>query len=204
MDKIKLIDYLPPFMQQFAEIKEIMRVEDRELEGIDANVQRVLDNGFIEDCNEYGIQKYEHILNIIPDEGDTLELRRARVLIEWNSSIPYTYRALIRKLNAICGVNNYSVSGSLEDYELIISTKLEVQGQTKEVEILLMKMLPENIAVAIYNELSRKIEGKEIVAGAIVNNKTVSISSDAKNVNVLNSKIIYGSVVASRIWRSIN
>lgn len=200
----KLIEYLPPFMQRFGEIKEITGAEQPELDKLDGNIQRILDNGFIRDCDEFGIQKYENILGIIPDAGDCLELRKSRVLIAWNYSIPYTYKTLIRKLNALCGVNNYNLSGNLENYELIVSTKLEIPGQTREMEILLMKILPENMAVTIINKLSREISGKISLATAMISKKAVTISTDMEKGVVLDGCIISGTTITEHIQRIIN
>ncbi len=178
MDRTRLIDYLPPVMQKFAEMRQIMEVENAETDRMDSDMQRVLKNGFIADCDEWGIQKYEHILKIVPDASDTLELRRARVLIRWNHSVPYTYRTLVKKLNAICGVNNYSISGDLENYSLNITTKMDIPGQTKEVVETLGKILPENIAYSLNNRLMREIHGRAVLAGAVVRKSVVSISSE--------------------------
>lgn len=178
MERTRLIDYLPPVMQDFAEMQEIMSVENKETDKIDSDMQRVLGNGFIAECDEYGIQKYEHILKIVPDINDTLELRKSRVLIHWNNSVPYTYRTLVKRLNAICGANNYTVSGNLENYMLNITTKMDIPGQTKEVEEALAKMLPENIAYSLNNKLLREIHGGVMLTGAVVRKSLVSISSE--------------------------
>ncbi|MCI8338567.1 MAG: DUF2313 domain-containing protein [Lachnospiraceae bacterium] len=178
MERTRLIDYLPPIMQDFAEMQEIMRVENKETDQIDLDIRRVLDNGFIADCDEWGIQKFEHILKIASDSSDALELRKSRVMIHWNDSVPYTYRTLVKRLNAICGVNNYTISGDLEDYALKITTKMDIPGQTKEVEEALGKILPENIAYSLNNKLLREIHGSVMLTGAVVRKSVISISSN--------------------------
>lgn len=178
MERIRLIDYLPPVMQDFAEMQEIMGVENKETDQIDSDIRRVFDSGFIADCDEWGIEKYEQILGIVSDTSDTLELRKSRVMIHWNDSVPYTYRTLVKRLNAICGVNNYTISGDLEDYILNITTKMDIPGQTKEVEEALAKMLPENIAYSLNNRLLREICGGVMLAGAVVRKSVISIPSN--------------------------
>ncbi len=114
----RLIDYLPPFMQDFAEIKAVMRTEQPELDRAWLDIQIPLADAFIMDCDEYGIKKYESFVGTIPDPEDTLDARKARVLIYWNNFVPYTYRVLVRRLNELCGAGNYEIYGSLENYEL--------------------------------------------------------------------------------------
>lgn len=153
MERKQLLEYLPPFMQQLLEIKEIMQTEDVEMDGIDTNIQKVLDNAFIKDCDEYGIQKYETLLGIIPSFQDTLESRKSRVFLHWNDDIPYTYRMLVRKLNAFCGVNNYTITGDESAYYLHFETSLGLFGQVKELEEVLEKTLPANIYYKSSNSL---------------------------------------------------
>ena len=56
MTRKRLIDYLPPFMQDFAEIKAIMRTEQPELDRAWLDIQIPLADAFIMDCDEYGIK----------------------------------------------------------------------------------------------------------------------------------------------------
>lgn len=145
IERKKLIDYLPPIMQNFSEFKQIMKVEQPEMDLLDAGIQRVLDNAFIADCDGYGIKKYEAILHILRDADDTLDLRKLRVLIRWNEFAPYTYRVLIRKLNVICGVNGYDILPDLENYILKISIHLSVVKQRAEVERFIERVIPMNM-----------------------------------------------------------
>lgn len=177
MERKKLIENLPFFMQQFAEIKEIMQVENDEMDRIDANIQRTLENAFIEDCDEYGIKKYETLLGIVPTAEDTLDSRKSRVLVRWNDAIPYTYRTLIAKLNVLCGVNNYDVSGDLKRYELIITTHLSLIGQTKELENLLDRIVPVNMIPFTQNQLNYDLEGTVYAYGITVETRHFTINS---------------------------
>lgn len=148
LERDKLINYLPDFMKQFLEMKEVMNTEDIELNRIDSSVQDTLNNAFIADCNEYGIKKYEKLLGITALTVDTLDFRKTRVLVHWNRSIPYTYRVLVNKLNILCGVNDYDIVGDLENYSIDFNIYSTVNRE--EIEILLEKFLPQNISYNIY------------------------------------------------------
>lgn len=180
MIRKRLIDYLPPFMQDFAEIKAIMQTENPELDQAWLDIQIPLADAFIIDCDEYGIKKYEALTGIRPNPGDTLDVRKARVLIWWNNFIPYTYRVLVRRLNELCGVGNYKISGSFENYELFLKTSLMLGGQVQSLEHLLIQMIPMNINCGSDNEFTCNIDGLASCIGGICTVEKVVITSDFK------------------------
>lgn len=158
MERKRLIDCLPPFPKQFREIREIMRVANDETDNIDKQIQWVLNSAFILDCDEYGIKKYENMLNIKPSSKDTLDSRKKRVLTRWNEFLPYTYRTLLRKLNLLCG-NDFEVFADFEtDYRLVIITHLGTYGQVEEVNSLLERILPQNIVIETKNVVELQAE----------------------------------------------
>ena len=153
MEHKKLIEYLPAFMQQFVEMKEIMKMEDIEVDRIESNIQKVLDNAFMKDCDEDGIKKYEKLLHITPDKEDTLESRRTRVLLRWNDTLPYTWKTLKRKLDLYCGANQYVIKNDLEHYRIHLHTYFYQRWQMDELKEILEPMLPMNIMLAYLNTM---------------------------------------------------
>lgn len=191
----QLIRYLPDFMKQFGEFQEIMKVEDLQFDRMDVKMQSILNNAFIEDADEYGIQKYETLLGFVPSVNDTLELRKSRVLLHWNNRTPYTYRVLILKLNSLCGVNNYNISGSQENYHLHFETHLSLFGQVKELEILLEKILPENMYYESSNMLECRLEGAMNLGGNSCLVSTVEVTNDyIADYSILGSASVGGGL----------
>lgn len=180
MEHNPLITYLPELMQEYEEIQQIMSAEDKQIDAVDAATATVLGEAFIDDCDEYGIKKYEKILKITPGADATPESRRAVVKLRWNSKIPYTWRALINKLNEICGVNNYDLSGDLADYIVRLSTSLEMCGQVAELETWLDKMLPENMYYEAGNTITCRAHGDIYAAGGACMATVVQCTNDAK------------------------
>lgn len=182
-------------MQNFKEIKEITNAEQKEVDLIDGEISKVLDNAFIESCDEYGIKKYEKLVGVTPSAQDTLESRKARVLIRWNDFIPYTYRVLIRKLNILCGVNNYDISGNLENYELMLKTVLSLPSQSQEIEIMLDKMLPMNMSLTIFNELEYELIGYVHSHGVTASTKSITINSETNIQKAVENIVTQSGVV---------
>lgn len=143
-----LISYLPDCMKRYREMQEIARVEDMQFGRMDDCMNKILNNAFIEDADEYGIKKYESLLGIVPETDDSITSRRARVLLYWNNTIPYTYKNLIEKLNMYCGVNNYDVEADLEHYYLSLSIYEKIN--IEEIEKFLETMLPCNIVYDVH------------------------------------------------------
>lgn len=154
MVRKKLIEYLPRFMQNFSELKELLRVVNIETDNINIQIQKILDEAFIEDCTEYGLRKYENFLHIIPADGESLETRKIRVRMRWYDYSPYTFRVLVNKLNMICGVNNYDLTADLENYNFKVMTELGTYGTIDELAYMFESILPENIFYESVNTLN--------------------------------------------------
>lgn len=187
-------------MQSFKELREITRVEETHLNQIDEDVAQILNEAFIMDCSEYGIQKYESILGILPEITDSLEDRKARVLIRWNDSLPYTIRTLIEKLNSYCGVNNYDlVLDRLNDYEITIYTHFQLPTAIQELEATLDKMIPLNVHYETFNDLVRDINGTCFGASATVTSIVSTTTTETnKSETITQSMYQSGAIVTNK------
>lgn len=107
--KVDLVSYLPPFMAGYREVNIALAAEDPEFVLVWKGTDRALSNEFITTADEYGIARFEKILGVLPSRGDSLEVRRARVLSRWFVELPYTWRMLMKKLVMICGEGNFEV-----------------------------------------------------------------------------------------------
>lgn len=197
-DRKKLIEYLPDFMRNFSEIKELMRVTNIESDRIYPLIGRNLDEAFIEDCSQYGIRKYENCLHIIPDESESLETRKMRVLMRWCDYSPYTVRVLVNKLNMICGVNNYDLQVDFENYHFKVVTELGTYGSIDELAYMFESILPENIFYESVNVLNIESEcSLNYGGGSCISNKEL-ITNDFKGSATINgeAKIVARTVQA--------
>lgn len=159
--QVNLINYLPPFMAEYREINETLSAENPEFILLWEAADRVLKNVFIETADEYGISRFEKLLGILPNSGDSLEVRRERVSIRWFNELPFTFKALLEKLVAICGNGNFNVICNFEEaYEISVAIDLSLQSKAKEVENLLDTMLPMNLLPNRWYTYSEKTELK--------------------------------------------
>lgn len=165
--EVELVSYLPEFLAEFKEISVALEAENPEFSLLWNAADRTLYNEFIEDADEYGISRFEKILNILPSKEDTLESRRARVQARWFNSVPCTLKAFISKLISICGKSNFSVVKDYLNYNIKIAVSLEMFGQVEELERIIETMIPCNMTVNSLNEIKCISEGKGLVSSGV-------------------------------------
>ena len=172
-----LLSMLPLFVQEYREIRHIMAAQLPEIQTLDDETEIIKNNQFILSCDLVGITRFEKLLGITPNPDDNLYARISRVIIRWNDSIPYTYRALMRKLVLLCGEGNFTLLPNFNEYELEIVASLSLSGQVEEFEHLLSYMIPANIKVISTNSISRTVGGTAYLGGTTVRTRQVTISS---------------------------
>ena len=159
----QLLNYLPPFMQEYIELQEIMAAEQPEFDLLWDAVETALKEQYIHSAEDYGLTHWERILEITPLESDTLDERRFRILTLLNSDRPYTMRKLEQLLSTFCGEENYQVA--LEAYSLWVQISQCSESQRTAIYKMLKKMVPANIWMTL--EYFRDLQpAGEIVFGA--------------------------------------
>jgi hypothetical protein len=149
-DERRLIEYLPGVLQDVREYKALMFAEQPEIPRLFIEIQRALDNQFVETSDEYGIKRREEILKIVPLGTDELDTRRARVLLALGLKLPYTLRWLENWLGELCGEGNYGLYVADYDIDLDLSydTVPEPEKITADVVRTLLAVKPANMTLS--------------------------------------------------------
>ena len=148
MDK-KLIEYLPSILQTFAEFKEIMRVEQPQIDQLWDDLDSLLNEAFISDESAIGAKRWESILDITPLDTDSVEVRNFRIRGRLLEDAPYTYRSLCNQLGALCGEDGYSVVLNHDAYTLKIRVALKSKSLKHEVDKLTERVVPLNLILDV-------------------------------------------------------
>lgn len=148
MDR-KLIDYLPEFMQEYKEIREILDKEQKQTEILWKAADSLLSEAFIQDASEHGVSRWESVLDIQPKDQDSLEVRRFRVTGRLNEDLPYTMRTFKRQLTALCGKDGYTTELQSEKYTLKVVVALTSKALLEEVKVLAERVVPLNLILEI-------------------------------------------------------
>lgn len=141
----KLIDYLPQYVQEFVEIKEIMNTEQPEIDLLWEASEAAFNDQFIQNATEYGVGRWEAILDISPKDTDTLYERQFRILTRLNQELPYTINRLKEVLTILCGADGYSIVLVPNEYTLTVKLALSNVNNYSDVEELLKKVIPANM-----------------------------------------------------------
>lgn len=99
-------------------ISEIYRIGDKFASQWYDDIDSVNDDIFIATSTERGIARREAILKIIPLDTETLDARRARVMMRWYDRTPYTKIVIERRIKATCGEGNYVITYDAENMYL--------------------------------------------------------------------------------------
>ncbi len=163
---VQLENYLPEYLKEYKELFKIMEVENPEFNLAIKQTEKILNNLFISTCDEDGISKFEKLMNIIPFKNDRLKGRISRVMSRWYEELPYSLKFLIRKLNNLCGVDNYELD--INGYLLNITTHFEYPNQIEEITYLLENVLPANMKYTLTNKISTEITDNKVTPTIII------------------------------------
>ena len=196
---VTLIKYLPQFMQEYKEMEVITSVEDPEFNLFWEVLRKTINNQFITTCDEQGISKFEKMLKLYPYETDTLEMRIARVLVEWNAQLPYTLRSLKQMLDVLCGINNYRVKLRNNEYVLEIDTFFYDPKMLTQLNKLLMKVLPANLIYESTNYIVEEAKQNYYLGTAAMSSIHYVLSSDfIGNYELFGNGNLTGSIIQNK------
>lgn len=165
MRTVDLWYYLPPFLKDFLEMKEILKVEQTEFQTLANNLEDLSKDSFITEASAKGILRFEQMLKIYPSAGANLESRRSKVLTEWWDVTPYTLRTLKNRIMVIQGNDNVQISFAADDpYIIQIVTHLENPGQVDDLDYILKTMLPANLVIDCFNSIEIESEISPVYA----------------------------------------
>lgn len=145
---MKLNDYMPPYLSNIREFKQIFSTEDIELENLLLEVNKIPNEIIVKTAESYGLERYEKIYGI-KNIAETLEARRVAILLKINSNVPYTYNWLIKTLNEAIGKENYKIETDFKNYKMLIHFRLEYTEAAEMLNQNLIKQIPANIKMDI-------------------------------------------------------
>ena len=151
----KLQDYLPPILLRTYEFPLLCDTEQPEIDRLHDAADAVLDAQFLSTAGEYAISRYEKIFGVVPQDTDTLDERRFKVLAKINAQLPFSVRRLRQQLATLCGEDGYKLEVGGGKYTLTVKVALTAKRNQQAVEELLADIVPANMVCTtslLYNQ----------------------------------------------------
>ena len=151
----RLQDYLPEILLKTYEFPLLCDTEQPEIDRLHDAADAVLDAQFLSTAGEYAISRYEKIFGVVPQDTDTLDERRFKVLTRINSQLPFSVRRLRQQLATLCGADGYKLEVSGGKYTLSVKVALTAKRNQQAVEELLADIVPANMVCTtslLYNQ----------------------------------------------------
>ncbi|RHU07193.1 MULTISPECIES: putative phage tail protein [Erysipelotrichaceae] len=164
--KIDIIQYLPPFMREYLQLKLITDAENKVLQDGLNQLKKIDDNQYITTADSVGLKRFEVMLGITNTPGESIESRRKKILSKWNDQETYTYALFLKKLDLICGTGNYRIVEHFKQYMIELHTNLSAYGEMEELERVIDYMLPCNIIMNLSNDLVWEIKAEAGILSA--------------------------------------
>ena len=151
-----LIEYLPHLIRDVREYKAILN-DAEQMEMVDGwqSIDNALNDQFIIDATENGVERWEKILGIVPQATLTLDERKFAIAVRINEQLPFTLTFLNEQLKTLCGENGFSISLDNNLYSLFVQVALKAKSNYDSVRFLLERVVPANLIINLslkYNQ----------------------------------------------------
>lgn len=162
---IDIAQFLPPVSRDSRDMQEIMRVENPEFILLWEIMAGLLDNQFIPSMGELGLSHWEWILEVLPQDTDTIEDRRNRILRLLAGTRPYTVEKLQEMLDATFGRGAVGVDLNENLYEIWFILSKEMRERSGEVINYAEPIVPKNLLLKTLVE--EKVQTKSTLGGGL-------------------------------------
>lgn len=157
MDR-NLLEYMPTIMKEFKEFQALTDAENPEVSSLWAVLEDIMNDQFINDSTENGVNRWETIMNITPKGTDNLDVRKFRLLTRLNEKIPYTLTTIEQQLVTLCGETGYTLYLDNGTYTLTVRIRMYASSKYDEVDGFLKRTVPANMIIdlsLLYNTYSQ-------------------------------------------------
>lgn len=159
-----LIKLLPSFLREIKEYKEIFSSIEEEFNAFRIQMDKALQESSVETATDYGLDRYEKMLNIANSSNDVIE-RRFKIKSKLINQLPFNKKWLDNKLKSLVGEGNYIIKIDESNYEVTVQVSYIFPNVVKELSESLRNELPANLVVNV--NLFRTEEAEVYVGGIL-------------------------------------
>lgn len=143
-----ILQYLPEYLQEIREYKEICSTEDIELEQLENKIEEVIKEVNVQTASDYGLSRYEKIFNIVNTTTD-IDERRFKVRSKLINQLPFNMKWLDSKLKSLVGAENYKINLDSENYQITIQISHIFPDIATVMNNDLRQQLPANLIITV-------------------------------------------------------
>lgn len=169
---IDLLEYLPEFYHGIREFQIIAKVEGKQFDKIDAELDNILNDQFVMTAREPSIVRRERLFKIQADPTiESLDFRRKRIINRQSIRPPFTERYLQDRLNFLLGEGISTVHVDVDNFILSVELAITDAAMFKELLITIERIVPLNMIylqkTAIHDSVGMK---ESIIANRLQRN----------------------------------
>lgn len=167
--------YYPNVLASAKEFKALAAAENPEYKLLWDYAWQWFQNTFVYDIDEEGAERWEDMLGIIVQPGETLEDRKAVILARINTMLPYTIRRFQQMLDALYG-EGMVIASTNTKYELWLDIDNSVILKSNAMRIFARSIVPANLTINIGQTLPA--EGYVYAGGKVSMMNTIYIGTN--------------------------
>ncbi len=170
-----IVTYLPEYLQDIREYKEICSSENIELEQLEKRIEDVINEVNVQTASNYGLSRYEKIFNIVNTTTD-IEERRFKVRSKLINQLPFNMKWLDNKLKNLVGEGNYKFTLDTDNYKITVQISHIFPDVVDVMTRDLSEQLPANLIIIV--NLFRTEMAKLYYGGIIHIGKNIKIGGE--------------------------
>ncbi len=136
-----LYEYLPKYMTDYKEIKNILNIETSILSKLNSDINRVSKELFLETSESYGIDRIEKILDITASNEESNDYRKFRI----KSIMLGIHQSLKEMLSTLIPNNDYTLSYNSNTMTMTLRLPVANEMYLTSVINMLQNTIPLNI-----------------------------------------------------------
>ncbi|MFP7378182.1 YmfQ family protein [Bacillus paralicheniformis] len=161
MSKIEEMEnYLPPFLTKVREMSEILQAEAPEFEQQNNDIFDLTDQLFITTAT-WGLDRWEALLNVAKESGDSIEIRRLRLISKTSNIPPATYQAIEQALNRFLKNPSAQVRLLPKEYRFNVDINIDDLQNVRELIETLENIKPAHLAYTFRQGFNEQLKIKD-------------------------------------------
>ena len=163
---VDLLKILPEYSRPILEFQEIMKSDGIAMDEVETLMRKVRDNFYIQTVDESALEEEERQFSIVAKPGETLDYRKQRLLLKYNTVAPFTIHFLRKRLTELFE-DDYVLKSDPEHCKLTISVTSQKYGAVNLLYDLLWDIVPAHLEIIANQQVENNLNAGLYMAGTM-------------------------------------